>query len=493
MKRKLAAAAVLVILAGAALYWKKDVIRGISSSSAEGLPSADRLYTVRNMDFRIVLNEQGTLKSKDSTKIKVPHFQTGRTKLTWLIEDGARVKKGERIAEFEKGEIENRITKKKEELVSLHKKLELSGQLLELEKEREEVKWKSSEKAYEQAIKNREKYIDLEAPKKYADLEVSIKKAEDKVESARNAMSVAQEKVSEELFVDDKQRQANEQNLRNKELQYKTALKQLESARLQMKIYRRHTHPEKLSSLDDAIQTKKMRLEDAKISAQSDINAAQHDVDRLKIQIRQTEKHIEKLKQSLEKTVLKAPAEGVVHIGDPRRRYSSRQIEVGAEVWRGRVIAHIPDVKNFQVESSIPENSRSRIRKGLEVAVTLPAVPGLLLKGTITAVAHKAHTRVSWDPSSPKAFNITIDVKQDDERLVSGMTARVEIFISEITGVRAVPVEAVFVEKDKNFVYRQTGGKPEKVVVTTGQSNEDFVAVQGVNEGDRVYLFNPFR
>ncbi|MFC1582930.1 efflux RND transporter periplasmic adaptor subunit, partial [Planctomycetota bacterium] len=242
-------------------------------------------------------------------------------------------------------------------------------------------------------------------------------------------------------------------------------------------------------------QNKKMRLEDAKIAAKSDINDAQHQVDQLKIRIKQYNDNLKKAKESLEKALVKAPIKGVVHIGDPNQRRwgGNNQIEVGSELWRGRVIAHIPDSENFEVSTDIPENSRSKVKKGLDVTVSLPAVPDLILTGKIIEVANKAHNRISWDPSSPKAFKIKIDIKGNDERLVSGMTARVEIFVDEIKDVLVVPIESVFVEEDKNHVWRQTSGQPKKVYVETKQSNENYVAVEGLEEGDRVYLFDPFQ
>jgi multidrug efflux pump subunit AcrA (membrane-fusion protein) len=493
---------ILVILAviGGGVLWKKDAITSLFSKEAQKLPETDRLYTAAKMSFKIVINEQGTLTSKKSTQMKVPHTISRQVKIVWLIEDGAKVKKGDKVVELDKQEIENAIMKKEESLVSLKKKLELAEEKLKLEKEREDVKWKASQDALDQAIKNKDKYNELEAPKQFADKQVQIQKAQEGVDKAHKSVEDAQEKVSEELFMDEKQREKNLKDLENKKRQYQTSLKQLESAQLNMKIFRRHTHKEKLKSLDDAITNRKMNLEDAKISAKSDINEAQNSVDQIKIQIKQSERNLTKDKKALNEMIVKAPTEGIVHIGDAnaRRWGSHNQIEVGKDVWRGRVLAHIPDTKNFEVTTDIPENTRSKVKKGLEATIKLPAIPDLALKGKIYYVATKAHHRISWDRSSPKVFNIKINVDSNgdnggDGRIVSGMTARIEIFVDEIKDVLAVPVESVFVEEDKNFVYKQTNGQPEKVYVTTKQSNENFVAIEGLEEGDRVYLFDPYK
>jgi len=55
-----------------------------------------------------------------------------------------------------------------------------------------------------------------------------------------------------------------------------------------------------------------------------------------------------------------------------------------------------------------------------------------------------------------------------------------------------VPVQAVFREGERLFVYRGNGASPEEVVVTIGKSSETHVQIlDGLKEGDRVFLATP--
>ena len=56
-----------------------------------------------------------------------------------------------------------------------------------------------------------------------------------------------------------------------------------------------------------------------------------------------------------------------------------------------------------------------------------------------------------------------------------------------------MPLEAIQTEADKSFVYKKTLKGFEKVIVETGESNNDYVIIiKGLEKGDKVALSNPF-
>jgi multidrug efflux pump subunit AcrA (membrane-fusion protein) len=89
-------------------------------------------------------------------------------------------------------------------------------------------------------------------------------------------------------------------------------------------------------------------------------------------------------------------------------------------------------------------------------------------------------------------FDGTVNPDQNDPRMISGMTARVEIVTDHVKGVLQVPIEAVFNDDGKPVCYvRKPDGKPEKREVKPGRSNDHFVEVDGLKEGEEVQLFVP--
>ena len=56
-----------------------------------------------------------------------------------------------------------------------------------------------------------------------------------------------------------------------------------------------------------------------------------------------------------------------------------------------------------------------------------------------------------------------------------------------------IPIDALRTDAEGEFVYRRTAGGFEKVKVLTAERNADYVViVEGLDEGDRIALTNPF-
>jgi len=152
----------------------------------------------------------------------------------------------------------------------------------------------------------------------------------------------------------------------------------------------------------------------------------------------------------------------------------------------------IPDLSAFEIDFQIAEEYRGRLVEGASADITIDAVPGLRMTGKLTKVSKLARPRVEYDPSSPKVFDGTVTPDKNDPRTISGMTARVEILTDQLKDVLQVPIEAVFNDDGKSVCYvRRAGGRPEKREVKPGRSNDHFVEVEGLKEGEEVQLFLP--
>ena len=74
------------------------------------------------------------------------------------------------------------------------------------------------------------------------------------------------------------------------------------------------------------------------------------------------------------------------------------------------------------------------------------------------------------------------------------MSVQINVVTRIIPNTIFVPVEAVFEENDRFFVYRSGLGGPSEVDVTIGESNDNFVQItKGLDEGDVVYLYRPYQ
>lgn len=89
-------------------------------------------------------------------------------------------------------------------------------------------------------------------------------------------------------------------------------------------------------------------------------------------------------------------------------------------------------------------------------------------------------------------YTVRIDLAVSDPRALLGMTANVSIVTDKQTGALAVPLDAVQLDQQGEYVNRVTNGTVERVKVVSGQIQNDVVVVTGaLQPGDAVQLIPP--
>ena len=110
---------------------------------------------------------------------------------------------------------------------------------------------------------------------------------------------------------------------------------------------------------------------------------------------------------------------------------------------------------------------------------------------TVATVSPVASPRDRRDPQ--KFFRVEAEIEDVDPELMRvGSRLRAEIVTGSIEDGIVVPSQVVFGENQAAFVYRVTGGDPERLDVKVGQRSPDLVEiVDGLEPGDRVSLAAP--
>ena len=147
-------------------------------------------------------------------------------------------------------------------------------------------------------------------------------------------------------------------------------------------------------------------------------------------------------------------------------------------------VATIQDVSDLTVEVTIPASSVGKLSTGMQCNITSDATGDATITGTLTRIDPVANEEGS--------FGATVTVNGSDTGLLIGISAQVEIVISEKDDIFTVPRDAVGTHDDgSTYVLRKTGGEGvdmtfEEVDVTTGDSNDYYIEISGddLNEGD---------
>jgi HlyD family secretion protein len=189
-------------------------------------------------------------------------------------------------------------------------------------------------------------------------------------------------------------------------------------------------------------------------------------------------------------TVVRAPFDCTVLT----RPVSMGQAVSGSDGFNGGTeVLTIADLNSMIINAQVNQADVPRLKTGEPVEVTVEAVADLQITGVVERLYPQATIK-----NNIKGYPARIVLKNVDPRVRPGMTANVKIPVATANNVTAVPLEAVFTEKNpdtsqmERFVYVQRGGSFDKRNVKVGISDFFYAEIQeGLKAGEVVSLELP--
>ncbi len=146
--------------------------------------------------------------------------------------------------------------------------------------------------------------------------------------------------------------------------------------------------------------------------------ATQAQIDAAKAGVAQVEAALETARAALNEATLKAPFDGTIALIN---------VDAGQVIGPGLVVASIADLQSWEVETDdLGEVDVVNVQPGQAVSITLDALPGLTLSGTVTSVTPRSVTK-----RGDVTYTVKIKIENPDPRLRWGMTAQVDIKLKE--------------------------------------------------------------
>ena len=202
-----------------------------------------------------------------------------------------------------------------------------------------------------------------------------------------------------------------------------------------------------------------------------DIAVAQAQVDQAKLSLQIA-------RDKLDDMVLKAPVVGILaewslHVGDT----------IAPSTQAGIVI----DDNKYHIDVSIDETEIGKLAVGQKTSVVLDAFSTTTLTGTVSAVSMIGTTN-----QGIVYYNVRIDLDKTDLPIRPSLTASVNIIAQHKENVLLIPSRAIKRDTQGTYVTIQTLGGSQRANLTIGISNGTMTEiVEGLKEGDRVYLTTP--
>jgi HlyD family secretion protein len=218
------------------------------------------------------------------------------------------------------------------------------------------------------------------------------------------------------------------------------------------------------------------------LNKKAELGISRNEISRLKIRLREVEEKLRKVR------ILSPIAGTVLSVG-----IQPWQVVAGAEAYSGgTLLMEVADLEHLIVEGKVNQAEIGKLRPGArgraESLLDSKAFVPCLLK-MIEPVARK-------DEDTSRYFKVEIELLDTHRQLRPGMTTRLVFPLKESPNALSVPVQAVFTESEKSFVYRYhpVTKKIDKIPVTLGVLGLDDVEIkEGLGENDIVLLEHPFK
>lgn len=238
------------------------------------------------------------------------------------------------------------------------------------------------------------------------------------------------------------------------------------------------------------------QAENLLVAAKASLSSAQAQAQSARAQIAQSMAELQSAQLDLSRTRIIAPSSGVV---------IDKLVEPGTTVAANfqtpNLFTIAADTSRMQVEAAVDEADIGQVREGQSVRFTVDSYPDDTFEASVQQIRQSA-----TQSGSAVSYLVILDVDNSDGRLLTGMTANVDIVTGLKENVLRVPVAATrFLPREQDRagqgeddaepeqVYVWTPSEkpyqPVRLPVETGLEGEDFIEITaGLKAGQNVIV-----
>jgi HlyD family secretion protein len=163
--------------------------------------------------------------------------------------------------------------------------------------------------------------------------------------------------------------------------------------------------------------------------------------------------------------------------------------QVGDTVQQNIAAVRLARTGQLVIDVNVDEAEVARMQVGQLATVTFDALPGKEVTGKVERI-----DRFGQEQQGIVRYTVRLTLDQADETLLIGMTANVEIRTNTLQDALFVPLDAIQLDDQGEYVMVQDAANPQgrRVNVTTGLIQDDGVVVASdeLKKGDTVILFD---
>ena len=429
--------------------------------------------------FEVIVRATGELDAVRSTIIS-SELSGDKSKIVWLVKDGARVGKGDVLVRFDPSEFEDKVHLLEAKVMELEAMVEANNQIFQWEKSQLEREIQTMEIDLRAAELDLIKLEKGEGPLELSRLEEKLDEAAKKNEKFAGYEKELKEYQAKGFIKPSEIEEAGKE--------ISAARRGYEMARQELATYRDYVLPTALEKSKAMVAQARVNLEQNKKNGSFKIGKAQAALILAAKELESNRALLQKAREDLEKTEMSAPIPGMAILREEFHDGERRKPRMGDKVLRNQPIVFLPDITKMVVRTRIREIDLHKVAAGEKALVRIDAYPDLVLGGGVEAIGALAEVDLK-SAAREKYFTVDVIIDDEDPRLRPGMTARVEILCAKLDEVLSVPVHAIFMDDGRPYCLVYAGERLEKRFVSVGAANEFWAQITaGLNSGDRISL-----
>ncbi len=202
--------------------------------------------------------------------------------------------------------------------------------------------------------------------------------------------------------------------------------------------------------------------------------------------------------RNIDNLVLRAPFDGFVVVRENYGAFGGPifpgmpipEFRAGDTTFSGSTIADLVDTSRLEVTAKVPEGDRANLNAGQPTDVSVDAVPGLTLHGTVRAISSVA-ARSPFANDVVRQFDVLFDISGLNDRVRPGITAQIAIGGATLNDAIYVPRQAIFETGGRTVVYVRSAGGFDAREVKVRARTESVAVIENVEPGLEIALVDP--
>lgn len=480
-------AAALVLLAGVAggVWYYSTQTSG--SEQGDAIRTSE-IAQAAVTSFEVSTTATGELQALEQIEVRSPI--EGQATIVEIIAEGTSVKEGDVLCILNTDNLETELDTEEADLESSQASLFAAENAYQIQVTENESAVRDAELKLRLAQLTLQQWESGDRVMKLQELDLNIDEANRELarleaKHEKNVGLIAEGFISKDQYDQD-------------ELALVKARARVETVKLQKTSYIDYEQKKDREQKESDVRQAEAQLENVK--AQNEIKLADKAADKAQQNRRvvRDQARVDKIRQQIEASTIKAPSDGMAIYGttimQSRNMWNSQgPLQIGQSVHPNQMLFGLPDTSKLVAEVRVHESLAGRIQKGMKGRVSVDALPGVVLTGTVREIGVLAESGGWRDPNLREyTVKLLIDAGEHTSQLKPSMRCEAELLLDNVESTLAVPVTAVFNEGPVRYVYTPRGSGFERVPVKTGRFSETHAEIlAGIDSGLDVLLRDP--